>query len=52
MPGQQKGNGKKTGNRSNQQFSSINTSDVFTDYDAIDTFNLVLLKKNRKNRSK
>lgn len=45
MPGQQKGNGKKTGNRANPQFSSTDTSNVFTDYDAIDTFNRVLLKK-------
>jgi len=45
MAGQQKGNGKKTGNWSNPQFSRINTSDFFTGYDTINSFNLVLLKK-------
>jgi len=45
MPGQQKGNGKKTGHWSNPQFSSINTSDVFTDYDAIEILHNVLQKK-------
>jgi hypothetical protein len=38
-------NGTKTGNISFSQLSETDTHDVFTDYDAVEIFNRVLLKK-------
>jgi hypothetical protein len=37
--------GTKTGNNSLSQLSETATHDVFTDYDAVELFNRVLLKK-------
>jgi hypothetical protein len=37
--------GTKTGNNSLSQLSKTDTPDVFTDYDAVEIFNRVLLKK-------
>jgi len=37
--------GTKTGNNSLSQLSETDTHDVFTDYDAVELFNRVLLKK-------
>jgi len=47
MPDKQKGNA----NRPHPKLSRIEIPVVFTDFDAIETFNRVLLKKRRK-RSK
>jgi len=41
----QNGEGIKTGNTSLSQLSRTDTQDRFTDYDAIEIFNQVLLKK-------
>jgi hypothetical protein len=41
----QKGKGTKTGNTSLPQRSRTDTHDLFTDYDAVEIFNRVLLKK-------
>jgi hypothetical protein len=41
----QNGEGIKTGNTSLSQLSRTDTQDRFTDYDAIEIFNHVLLKK-------
>jgi hypothetical protein len=38
-------NGTKTGNISFSQLSETDTHDVFTDYDAVEILNRVLLKK-------
>lgn len=40
--------GTKTGNISFSQLSETDTHDVFTDYDAVEIFNRVLLKKRHK----
>lgn len=41
----QKRTGTKTGNTSLSQLSRTDTHDIFTDYDAVEIFNRVLLKK-------
>jgi hypothetical protein len=45
---QQKANMKKTGNSSHSSSSKTSNHEIFTDYDAIEHFNRVLLKKATK----